>query len=448
MSTTQTKVVQEIIGRPPEFQYLEELLVFRLNRFFGSEDNVQSPLLPNFDAWSLRLPEFIKKKLSEDEAVLLLIAIAPHAQPDLFDRVIESRLPKSGDFRDIGGVRGNNFRGFIPTGETALFIMAGNNINKRLEMQKLLYPDQFLAKHQIVWLEEPPHGEPVMSGKMVISQEYVELFTLGRVSRPRFGIYFPARRIETLMGWDDLVLPDETLNQIKDLKSWIEYGNTLLQDWGMARKLKPGYRVLFHGPPGTGKTLTASLLGKYTNKEVYKIDLSMVVSKFIGETEKNLANLFDKAENKDWILFFDEADALFGKRTNVRDAHDKYANQEVSFLLQRTEDYNGLVILATNFKSNIDDAFTRRFQSHIYFPPPKYNERMELWKKSFPANIKLESDIDLGVIARQYELTGANIMNVVQYTCLQALANKRKVLLKEDLLKGIMNELGKEGKAL
>ncbi len=448
MSTTQTKVVQEIIGRPPEFQYLEELLVFRLNRFFGSEDNVQSPLLPNFDAWSLRLPEFIKKKLSEDEAVLLLIAIAPHAQPDLFDRVIESRLPKSGDFRDIGGVRGNNFRGFIPTGETALFIIAGNNINKRLEMQKLLYPDQFLAKHQIVWLEEPPHGEPVMSGKMVISQEYVELFTLGRVSRPRFGIYFPARRIETLMGWDDLVLPDETLNQIKDLKSWIEYGNTLLQDWGMARKLKPGYRVLFHGPPGTGKTLTASLLGKYTNKEVYKIDLSMVVSKFIGETEKNLANLFDKAENKDWILFFDEADALFGKRTNVRDAHDKYANQEVSFLLQRTEDYNGLVILATNFKSNIDDAFTRRFQSHIYFPPPKYNERMELWKKSFPANIKLESDIDLAVIARQYELTGANIMNVVQYTCLQALASKRKVLLKEDLLKGIMNELGKEGKAL
>src|SRR5690606_1665724 len=152
-----------------------------------------------------------------------------------------------------------------------------------------------------------------------------------------------------------------------------------MKDWGMEKRLNPGFRVLFHGPPGTGKTLTASLLGKYTGKEVYKIDLSMVVSKFIGETEKNLANLFDKAENKDWILFFDEADALFGKRTNVRDAHDKYANQEVSFLLQRTETYAGLVILATNFKNNIDDAFARRFQSHIYFPSPAFGERLKIW---------------------------------------------------------------------
>ena len=149
--------------------------------------------------------------------------------------------------------------------------------------------------------------------------------------------------------------------------------------------------MLFHGPPGTGKTLTAGLLGKIAQKDVYRIDLSMVISKYIGETEKNLARLFDKAERKDWILFFDEADSLFGKRGQVKDAHDKYANQEVSYLLQRVEAYNGLVILASNFKNNIDEAFLRRFQSIIYFPLPA-KEELELglgWRVSWPKDQNL-----------------------------------------------------------
>jgi len=126
--------------------------------------------------------------------------------------------------------------------------------------------------------------------------------------------------------------------------------------------------ILFIGAPGTGKKILASLIGQQSGKEVYRIDLSMVVSKYIGETEKNLSKIFDAAEHKNWILFFDEADALFGKRTNVRDAHDKYANQEVAYLLQKIENYNGLVLLATNMKNNIDEAFTRRLQSIIHFP--------------------------------------------------------------------------------
>src|SRR6185436_18277436 len=134
----------------------------------------------------------------------------------------------------------------------------------------------------------------------------------------------------------DLVLHPNTFKHIREIENWLLYNDTLWQ-WGIGKKLKPGYRALFHGPPGTGKTLTATLLGKYTGRPVFRIDLSRVVSKYIGETEKNLASLFDKAEHKDWILFFDEADALFGKRTEIRDAHDKYANQEVSYLLQRIE---------------------------------------------------------------------------------------------------------------
>ena len=179
-------------------------------------------------------------------------------------------------------------------------------------------------------------------------------------------------------------------------------------------KIKPGFQVMFYGPSGTVKTLTANLLGICTNKDVYRIDLSMVVSKYIGETEKSLSRLFDKAINKDWILFFDEADSVFGKRTNVRDAHDKYANQEVSYLLQRIEARPGLVILASYFKSNIDTAFTRRFQSMIEFEMPGYKEHLRLWKNNLPENIPLEDIISLEAIAKKFAITGASIVNIIQ----------------------------------
>ncbi|MCZ4319375.1 ATP-binding protein [Aequorivita viscosa] len=210
--------------------------------------------------------------------------------------------------------------------------------------------------------------------------------------------------------------------------------------------MKAGYRVLFHGPPGTGKTLTASLLGKYTNKPVYRIDLSTVVSKYIGETEKNLSNLFNKAQHKDWILFFDEADAIFGKRTNVRDAHDKYANQEVSYLLQRVEAHPGLIILALNFRDNIDESFTRRFQSIIKFEMPGATEREAIWKTNLPEKLKISEAIDWEDISKKYELTGSNILNIIQFCSLKVLNGKSKTLTPEILQQGIRREFVKENR--
>lgn len=433
----------------PEFQYLEQLIRHRLNHYFPSDNDTYPPDFPEKDRWSPHISKFINdNSLNEEESILLLISLVPHVMPDLFDRVIESKLKGTGDFQRLGGVRGKNFRGFLPTAETALFILDGESWEKRTEIQKLFGTDHLFYKKHILWIEELPIGEPVMSGRIILSREIIDYLTTGKISKPRFGMHFPAQLLETRQEWDDLVLNNDTMKQVKELELWIKHGNTLLNDWGMGKKIKPGYRVLFHGPSGTGKTLTASLLGKYTGKDVYKIDLSMVVSKFIGETEKNLANLFDLAEHKDWILFFDEADALFGKRTSVRDAHDKYANQEVSFLLQRTENYNGLVILATNFKSNIDDAFSRRFQSHIYFPLPKPDERFLLWQKALPQNAELDEVMDLYHIAKQYELTGAHIMNVVQYACIQSLARSEEKIMYKDLIEGIRKEYAKEGKIL
>lgn len=432
-----------------EFEYLEQLIHFRLNKFFPSDKIIIPPQVPAFSAWSKYMFQFIQENdLNEDEATLLLIAFVPHIKPDLFDKAIEGRLNGSMDFPSIGGVRGKNFRGFLPTGETALFLLDGESWERRMAIQKLFSADHIFYKKRFLWIEDLPTGEPAMSGRVILSAELIQFFISGQISKPKFGINFPAQLIETQQEWSDLVLSSDTLRQIRELELWLKHGNVLLNDWGMSKKIKPGFRVLFHGPPGTGKTLTASLLGKYTGRDVYKIDLSMIVSKFIGETEKNLANLFDLAENKDWILFFDEADALFGKRTNVRDAHDKYANQEVSYLLQRTEYYNGLIILATNFKNNIDEAFSRRFQSHIYFPLPKYEERLKLWAQSFPKGASLEAAIDIHQLSKQYELNGAHIINIIQYACLQTISRGDKNILYKDLLEGIKKEYSKEGKIL
>ena len=426
--------------------WLDDVLHACLSLHFGQVEEVEiSPLKYMEDGSPISL-FFQKNKMAPEEIIVLLMALAPHLRPGIFSSAIAKYLPEGGDFPEFGGAKNGNQRDILPTGETAQFVLAGADLEKRLEVQKLFGTGHWFHKKNILRLEDVSYGEPAMSGRILLEPEVVELLTMGRVSRPRFSSSFPAEYITTEMDWGDLVLEPATLSQIFRIESWVKHHPVFYEKWGMSKKIKPGYRVLFHGPPGTGKTLTATLLGKSTGLDVFKIDLSMVVSKYIGETEKNLARLFDKAQHKNWILFFDEADALFGKRTSVRDAHDKYANQEVSYLLQRIETFPGLVILASNFKSNIDDAFKRRFQSIIYFPMPGPDKRLQLWEQSFPDAVKLDSAVDLPAIAERYELTGANIMNVVQQTCINALAEESRVISTENLTACIGDELMKEGK--
>lgn len=387
-----------------------------------------------------------KFELNTDEYVILVLALVPHFQPNFLDSIVQQYLPHGGDFPEIGGVKVNNHRGTLPTGETAQFILAGIDITNRLRVAEYFSPDHFFYKENILSLETVKDGEPTMSGRIIMTDEYVELLTTGKVIPPVFSQEFPAKRLETPMTWDDLVLHPTTLASIRDIKMWLHHHKTLAKDPVLARKIKKGYRVLFYGPSGTGKTLTGSLLGKEFDKVVYRIDLSQVVSKFIGETEKNLEKIFSKAENKDWILFFDEADALFGKRSGISSAHDKYANQEVSYLLQRVEDYSGLIILASNFKKNIDQAFLRRFNAIIHFPIPDATERLSLWQKNIPQSIPLQADVSLAVYANKYEFTGSAIANIVQYASLCALARQDQNILNVDIAAGIKRELLKDDK--
>lgn len=379
-----------------------------------------------------------------DEWIILVTALMPHLQPNFFESIIAEQLPNGGDFPEFGGVRATNHRSLLPTGETAQFILAGTNIEDRLNIHQYFAEDHFFFSHGILWLEPVKEGEPQMSGRIILAQDWVDKILLDKETTPRFGLDFPAKKIVTNMNWNDVVLHPHTLQQVNDISVWLKFNHLVKEDKNLGRKIKPGYRVLFYGPSGTGKTLTTALLGKQFGKDVYRIDLSQIVSKFIGETEKNLETVFRKAETKDWILFFDEADALFGKRTNVSSAHDKYANQEVSYLLQRVEDYPGLLILASNFKSNLDDAFLRRFHSLVHFPMPVAADRLLLWQKSMPANLLLHSSVSLEELAKQYEMSGASILNAVHFATLLCHSRNENTIHQTDFIEGIKKEFFKE----
>ncbi|WP_299104985.1 ATP-binding protein [uncultured Tenacibaculum sp.] len=429
------------------YNYLEHRIRLRLKSDL-SEEPIQDKEF-KFQLDNSALSQFIyENQFSPDEIVVLMLALLPHVSPSFVNDILSDFLPHGGDFPEFGGVKGKNHRGVIPTGETALYILAGKDIEYRTYLTEFLLYKSILFKKGIISLEKVPKGEPFLSGKLILSEEHTHLFLTGKELKPQLSQDFPASLISTGLDWDDLVLSTKTLEEVREIENWLDYHMVLMNDWGMENKIKPGYRVLFCGAPGTGKTLTASLLGKHTGKDVYRVDLSMVVSKYIGETEKNLSKLFDKSINQDWILFFDEADSIFGKRTNVRDAHDKYANQEVSYLLQRIEAHPGLIILASNFKNNIDAAFTRRFHNIIEFETPNYEERVALWEKNLPNNISLEASISIEELAKKYSITGANIVNIIQYACLKTIANKKEEIQRKYLLEGVKREYAKEGKSI
>jgi hypothetical protein len=223
-----------------------------------------------------------------------------------------------------------------------------------------------------------------------------------------------ARKIEPKYGWDDIVLPPETTSQLRAICSRVALQHLVLEEWGFDHKLSMGKGVaaLFAGPSGVGKTMAAEVIARALDIDLYKIDLSGVVSKYIGETEKNLDRVFTAAENANAILFFDEADALFGKRSEVKDSHDRYANIEISYLLQKMEMYNGVAILATNLRQNLDEAFLRRLAFTIHFPFPAMEDRRRIWRSIWPSAVPLDADADFDFLASTFKLSGGNIKNI------------------------------------
>ncbi|KRD10657.1 AAA family ATPase [Flavobacterium sp. Root901] len=406
-----------------------------------TDNDKENPIISYYqklEEWNLNLYE----------RLCLALVIAPQIKPEILDIFFSKNAMYDRGFTEFGGLTGKNHSGFIPTGQTFSFLITAVNPELHIEMLNVLSSSCILIKEQVLILDNSESYVTMLNQGISINERWLQFFLTGTLPHLEHSSSFPAQQISTSMNWSDLVLEEHVMQQVMEIDAWLKYGSVLMTEWGLENKIKPGYRTLFYGPPGTGKTLTATLLGKSTGREVYRVDLSMIVSKYIGETEKNLSKIFDVAQHKDWILFFDEADSLFGKRTQTSSSNDRHANQQTGYLLQRIEDFPGVMILASNLKENMDEAFSRRFQSMIHFTMPKAEDRIQLWENAFSGKCQLDPAIDLEEIAEKYELAGGAIINVLRYCALKAIQKNETIVKERDLLDGIRREFKKENRTL
>lgn len=420
--------------------WFNQVLTTSIQLYFQQECEYSSleEVVPPENKW---LEEVTRvSDISFGERIVIMLALMPHVCPQILDIFFVQNKNFDRQYTEFGGWKGLSHGGFLPTGETASFIIAGEDMEKKKAVIRMFQKDHWFYSVNIMRLEGAGDGEPFLSGQLRVSEEFLSKVLLEKDYKPDYNIGFPAKRITTALKWKDMVLDYNTLEALDEINTWITHQNTIMKDWGLGRILKPGYRALLYGPPGTGKTLAATLLGQKNNMDVYRIDLSMIVSKYIGETEKNLARVFDLAENRNWILFFDEADALFGKRTSTNTSNDRHANQEVAYLLQRIEDFPGMIILATNLRNNIDEAFSRRFQSVIYFPMPTKELRADLWRKMLPLQWLGKDANELIAIAAETELSGGSITNVVRRCALSLINMEDRCLAKTILEEALQKE--------
>lgn len=431
-----------------EIGWLSSVIDARLKLYFGHECDVAdiAEIEPPRLGGTSHYARFVSaNKLGANERIALLLALLPHVRPQLLDVFFMRNETFDRRFTEFGGMSDQHGSRFLPTKETLFFIVAGGDLARRFDVEHLFDEDHVFRRQGVFELQVQNSADPPSAALIQLSEQYLALLTTGSQLRPAFGPDFPASLVSTELSWEDLVLHPGTRQQVAEIETWLDHGETLRDDWAMGPKIRPGYRALFHGPPGTGKTLTAKLLGKARGRDVYRIDLALVVSKYIGETEKNLDRVFSQAQRKDWILFFDEADAIFGKRSETTTAHDRYANQEVSYLLQRIEEFDGVVILASNRRDNVDEAFSRRFESVIYFPVPGVEEREALWNRAFSPKAQLAPSVDLRAIAEQHAFAGGAIVNVVRFASLEAIKAGTNVVTSEMLARGLRRERAKDG---
>jgi hypothetical protein len=410
-----------------EIDWLNQFVENRLQSYFDPSKNFETPNAPDLADDNSKYAFFIKNnKLIEIERFFIAACLVLHFKPQIFDKFLIKNKAFDKRFTEFGGKVDQSNSIFIPTLETIAFIFYGHSFESRFLLQRYFDNDHIFMREGVLELSNEKSTNSFLSNTIHLNDEYFQLFTIGTLYKPRYSSNFPAALISSPLTWDELILNKNTLDEVALINTWIENKSEIEQSELLSKKINKGYKCLFYGPPGTGKTLTASLIGKKNNKSVYKVDLSQVVS-------------------KNWILFFDEAESLFSKRTGVQDSKDKYANQQTAYLLQRIENYKGLIILATNLKPNIDLAFSRRIQSVINFPVPSSNEREILWLNALKNISELPGSF-ITEVAQSYEISGGVIKNVIQYAWLIAKKHNNPIS-KKQILAGIRRELVKDGKS-
>jgi hypothetical protein len=332
-------------------RYVSKMVYFQLHKKDLDEDGqkakdtknryVTFADFPNPDTKSPYGKLLAEERISNEERLIILTAIAPFFSAGLLKLLSFNDPSNNKPFAEFGGVLQQE-KEFIPTIDTMRFLIAKGDVSKNGQVDNLLKENSKLLSKNIIELKNKNNENTYWNKQTVHPTDEFLALIKDEKYEPSFNSNFPASKISTKLDWEDLVLPYDTMKELEEITVWLKFRDYVENHSHLGKIIKPGFRSLFYGPPGTGKTLTASLLGKQTGLDVYRVDLSMVVSKWVGETEKNLKRIFDLAQNKNWILFFDEADSLFGKRTQNKSSNDRHANQEVAYLLQRIEDFPGL----------------------------------------------------------------------------------------------------------
>lgn len=417
-----------------EMKWLQLLIEMRCKELFLEEETElnsidEVPEVPILDDESPYSITTNTHQLTSIDRVILALGIASAHYPSILKTFIQIEENSSAFAIEAGGEYNKANRSFKPTFQTALFLLSGKNLSLWSHYSAQLIKGSVLLKNDIIYNRS---STEFIHGKIELDTAYLNYFLSGQKPQLDHGSYFPGRLYKSNLTMDDIILEDNVREQIKPIEHYIkalENGFFKSND----HSFKAGFIALFYGAPGTGKTMLAGILANTYAIDMYHVDLSQVVSKYIGETEKNLEVLFNRLQGKNCMLFFDEADALFGKRSDVKDAHDRYANQEVSYLLQRIEKFDGLTVLASNFENNMDDAFKRRIDVSINVIRPTEMTRESLWKNYLPKNITFESDNLLKHLAKEYSYTGSNIRNIMKNVTI-ALYDRNETIITHSLL--------------
>ena len=406
-----------------EMGWLQQVWEHRLQEDAGfeSDDITEIAELPDPDPDAAYTQLIIDRSYGPTERLLLILCFTQVFKPELTENALALIPQEHGNYNSrVGGVREKISGRFLPSMQTALFLLAGNNDLLRAQYHLAVTARHPLFSDGIIKLTQPSPLNTSSSAQLLhLDKSYFYYFLNGKKVRLDETENFPAELLQTTKTMDDLVLAEATLNQLQIVTN---YARHYRQMYEATSGQMQGFVTMFHGPPGTGKTMAASVIGKELGLDVYAVNLSRVISKYIGETEKNLELVFDRLANKECILFFDEADALFGKRAEVNEANDRYANQEVAYLLQKIDKCSCLVILATNFRQNFDFAFTRRILTFIRIDWPDVHERLLLWQKALPLPFTYTPATLPETLAHKFSLTGANIHNIVKLACYKAMA--------------------------
>ena len=434
-----------------ELTWLCQVIETRLNLFFGQESPYATVLElrpPNLDTSDSPYARLVKHyNMSIAERLALIMGLAPHIRPKVYDVFFSRNSSLDRRFTEFGGQVGAERGEFIPTGETLAFLLAGEDLEFRFGLQTLFEKDHFFTSHHIFNFQNQS-GFPVLRVPLLLREEYSFYLTTGNKFRPRFSLDFPARRLDTQLTWADIVLNNKTLTMVQELDNWTKHGYALQHDWGMASKLRPGFRALFFGPPGTGKTLTTKLLGKSSGHDVYEINLPMLTALSLAHAESTINHILEQAEYKQWILYFDDADVLFRARSQNNTELQDASYQVFSYLLNQIDHFQGLVIFAADFTETFDRVLSRSFEAMINFPIPGPNERLKLWEKSISQSAQLDKDVNLRLIAKEYDLSGGEILNAIRFVSLRALERGHNIIRQNDLLVGIRQELVKGGRRI